>query len=96
MLGLLPDSALDGINKSLGLTQAIAKEGLESVPADRDVSLVFYLTLALRPLEQGGIFQESSRKQNSVWACATGGGEVIFALLEEIVKLQMSFTPINV
>ena len=62
MLGVLPDSASDGVDKSLGLAQALAKEGLESLPADRDVSLVLYFTLVLLPLEQGGVLQESSCK----------------------------------
>ena len=66
MLGVLPDSAPDGINKSLGLAQALAKEDLESLPADRDVSLVLYLTLVLLPAEQGGILQEDSCKRNLV------------------------------
>ena len=66
MLGLLSDSALDGIDKSLGLAQALAKKGLESFPADKNVSLILYLTLVLLPLEQGGIVQEGSRKWNLV------------------------------
>ena len=56
MLGVLLDSAPDGINKSLGLAQALVKEGFESFSADRNISLVLYLTLVLLPLEQGGIF----------------------------------------
>ena len=96
MLGVLSNSALDGINKSLGLAQALAKEGLEFLLADRDVSLVLYFTLVLLPLEQGGILQDNSRKRNSVQARSTGGGKVIFALLEEIVTLQVSFTLIHV
>ena len=96
MLGVLPDSAPDGIDKSLRLAQALAKEGFKSLPANRYVSLVLYLMLMLLQLEQNGIFQEGSGKQNSVWACGTGGDKVIFALLEEIVTLQMSFIPINV
>ena len=52
--------------------------------------------LVLLPAEQGGIFQEGSCKRNLVWAFSTRGGKVIFALLEEIVTLQVSFIPINV
>ena len=51
MLGVFPHSASDGVNKSLGLDQALAKKGLESFPADKYVSLVLYLTLVLLPLE---------------------------------------------
>ena len=87
MLRVFPDSVPDGVDKSLGLAQALAKESLESLPADRDVSLVLYLTLVLLPLEQSGILQEGSCKQNSVWARDTGGGKVIFILLEETVTL---------
>ena len=56
MLKILPDSIPDGVNKSLRFAQALAKEGLESLSADRDVSLVLYLTLVLLPAEQDGIF----------------------------------------
>ena len=56
MLGVLPDGTLDGVDESLGFAQALAKEGLESLPADRGVSLVLYLTLMLLPAEQGGVF----------------------------------------
>ena len=87
MLEVLSGNTPDGVNESLGLAQAFAKEGFESLPADRNVSLVLYLTLVLLPLEQGGILQENNRKQNLVWAYGTGGGKVIFALLEEIVTL---------
>ena len=66
MLRVLPDGTPDGVDKSLGFAQALAKEGLESLPADRDVSLVLYLTLVLLPAEQGGVLQEGSRKRNSV------------------------------
>ena len=96
MLGVRPDSALDDVDESFGLVQALAKKSLESLLADRDISLVLYFTLVLLLLEQGGIFQEGSCKRNSILARGTGGGEVIFALLEEIVTFYMSFTPINV
>ena len=66
MLGVLPDSAPDGVDKSLKLAQALAKEGFESLPADRDVSLVLYLTLVLLPAEQGSVLQEDSCKRDSV------------------------------
>ena len=56
MLGVLPDGTPDDVDESLGLAQALAKEGLEFLSADRDVSLVLYLTLVLLLLEQGDIF----------------------------------------
>ena len=96
MLGVFPDSAPDSVDKSLKLAQPLAKEDLKSLTVNTDVSLVFYLTLVLLPSEQSGIFQKNSRKRNFVQACGTGGGKVIFALLEEIVTLQVSITLINV
>ena len=96
MLKVLPDSTPDGVDISLRFAQALAKKGLKSLPADKDVSLVLYLMLVLLAAEQSGIVQEGSCKWNSVWACGIGDGKVIFALLEEIITLQVSFTPINV
>ena len=96
MLGVFSDNVLNGVNESLELAQALAKEGLESFPADRDINLVLYLTLVFLPSKQGGILQEGSRKQNLIWACGTSSGKVIFTLLEEIITPQVSFTSINV
>ena len=96
MLGVFSNSAPNGVDKSLGLAKTLAKKGFESLSADKDDNLVLYLTPVLLPLEQGGIVQKHSRKRNSVWAYITRDSEVISALLEEIVTLQVSFTSINV
>ena len=87
MSGVLPDDTPDGVDESLRFAQALAKEGFESLSADRGISLVLYLTLVLLLAEQSGILQEGSRKRNSVQARGTGVSKVIFALLEEIVAL---------
>ena len=55
MLGVLPDDTPDVVNKNLGFAQTLAKEGLESFPADGNVSLILYRTLVLLPAEQGGV-----------------------------------------
>ena len=52
--------------------------------------------LVLLLAEPNNIVQEDSRKQNSVWACSTGYGKVIFALREKILILQVSSIPINI
>ena len=96
MLRVFFDSAPDGVDKSLRFAQALTKKSLESLPAYKNVNLGLYPTLVLLSTEQGGIFQESGRKQNSVHAHGIGNSKVIFALLEEIVTLQMRFTSINV
>ena len=56
MLEVIPDSALDDVNKRLGFAQALTKKSFESLPADRNISLIFYLTLVLLPAEQDDIF----------------------------------------
>ena len=61
-MGIFPDTALDGVDKSLGFAQALAKKSFESFSADKNVSLVFYLTLVLLSAEQNSIFQKNSRK----------------------------------
>ena len=66
MLRVLPDSVADGVNKSLGFFQDLTKKSFESFLADKDVSLVLYLTLVLLQVKQSSIFQEDSRKRNSV------------------------------
>ena len=96
MLRIFPNSAPNGVNESLVFAQALAKQGLKSLLANRDITLVLYLMLVLLPAEQGGVFQKNSCKQNSVWAHDTSDGKVIFALLEKIVILQVNFTLINV
>ena len=87
MLRVLPDNALDSVDKSLEFAQALTKKSFESFSADRNVTLVFYLILMLLPAEQSGIFQNGSWKRNLVQACGTSSGKVIFALLGEIVTL---------
>ena len=48
MLEILLDSVPDSVNKSLGFAQALAKESLESLPADNNVSFgpLFYVGVA--------------------------------------------------
>ena len=40
MLGAFSDSAPDGVNKSLGFAQALAKKSFKFFLADKDISLV--------------------------------------------------------
>ena len=96
MLGVLFNGNPESVDESIGFAQALMKEGLKSLPADKDISLGFYLILMLLPAEQGGILQENSYKQNLVLAYGTGGGKVILALPEEILTPQVSPNPINV
>ena len=56
MLGVFPDSTPDIVDKNLGFAQALAKEGLESFAADKDVSLVLYLMLGLAASGTGRYF----------------------------------------
>ena len=56
MLKVLPNSVPNGVNKSIGFAYVLLKESLKSFPADRNISLVLYLTLVLLPAEHSGIF----------------------------------------
>ena len=96
MVGVLPNSVLDSVNKSLRFDQALTKESFKSLQADKNDSLVLYFILVLLPAEQSGIFQKNCCKRNLVWVRSTGGGKVIFILLEEIMTSQVNFTLINV
>ena len=62
MLEVFPNSTSDDINKDLGLTQALAKEGFEFFLDDGDINLIFHLPLILLPAKQSGIFEKSSGK----------------------------------
>ena len=96
MLGVFSNSALDGINKDLRLTQALTKEDLEFFSGDRDVSLILYLPLMLLPVKQDGILEESGGKLHLILTLGPGGGKMVLTLLEEVIALQISFTPIHV
>ena len=43
MLGVFPNGAPDSVNKGTGLTQALAKQGFESLLGAKNASLIFYL-----------------------------------------------------
>lgn len=73
----------------------MTKQGLKFLSDNGDVCLVLYLILVLLLAEWSGVFQEGSRKQNLVQSRGSGGGKVVFALLEEIVALHMGLTPVN-
>ena len=96
MLRVLSNIAPDNVNKGLELTQTLTKEGLEFFPGDGDVSLIFYLPLVLLPAKQGGIFEEGSGKWYPILTLDPGGSKIVLTLLEEVIALQVSFTPIHV
>ena len=62
MLGILPNSIPDGINKGLRLTQASAKKGFKFLLGDRDITLILYLPLLLLQAKWGGILEKSGGK----------------------------------
>ena len=61
MLRVFSNSAPDGVNKIFRFVQALTKKSLESLSANKEISLIFYLTLVLLPVEQSSIFQEANR-----------------------------------
>ena len=96
MLGVLLNSASDGVYKGLGLIQASRKKGLEFLPDNGDVSLIIHLLLVLLPAKQGGILEESGGKLYSILTFGSDGAKMVLILLEEVIVLQVSLTPIHV
>ena len=87
MLTVFPNSAPNGFDKGLGLTQALIKEDLEFFPGDEDVSLILHLLLVLLSAKQGGIFEKGGGKWHSILTLGPGGGKIVLTLLEEVIAL---------
>ena len=87
MLELLPNSILDDINKGLGLTQALAKEGLKFIPGNEDVGFILHLWLVLLPAKQSGILEDVGGKLHPILTLCPGGSKMVFTLLEKIIVL---------
>ena len=87
MLGVLLNNVSDGIDKGFGLTQALAKEDLESLSGDKDVRLIFNLPLVLLPAKQSGILEKSGSKWHLILTLGLDGGKIVFTLLEEVIAL---------
>ena len=62
MLEVLLNSTLDGINKNLGLIQALMKERFKFLPDDGNVNLILQFLLVLLPAKQSGIFEKNGGK----------------------------------
>ena len=87
MLRAFSNIAPNGVNKSLGLTQALAKKSLEFLPGDGDVSFIFNLPLVLLPANQSGILKECSGKWHPILTLGLDGGKIVLTLLEEVIAL---------
>ena len=62
MLGVFPNSAPDSIDKDFELTQALTKENIKFFLSDKNVNLIFHLSLVLLSAKQSGILEESGGK----------------------------------
>ena len=62
MLGVLPNSAPDSVDKGLELTQASTKEDFDFLPGDKDVSLILHFLGVLLLAEHGDILEKNSGK----------------------------------
>ena len=87
MLGVFSNSTSDGIDKGLGLTQALRKEGFKFFLGDEDVRFILHLPLVLLPAKQGGIFEEDYGKWHPILTIGLGGGKMVFTLLEKVIAL---------
>ena len=93
---VFPNSVLDGVDEGLGLTQALAKEGLKFFLGDWGINLILHLLLILLLAKQGGIFEEGGDKWHPILIFGPGGGKIVLILLEKVIVLQVSFIPIYV
>ena len=95
MLELLTNSTPNGVNKELGLTQALTKEDLEFFLDDGNVSFIFQLPLVLLPVKQGGIFEENGGKWHLILTLGSDSSKMGLTLLKQVITVQVSFTPIH-
>ena len=96
MLGVFPNSILDGIDKGLKFTQALVKESLEFFPPNGDLNLIFHLLLLLLPAKQVSIFTESNSKRYPILTFDLTSSKMVFTLLEKVIAFQVSFIPIYI
>ena len=96
MLEVLPNSTLDGVNKNLGLTQALAKKSFKFFPSDKEIGLIFYLPLLLLHKKQGNILEKNGGKWHPILTLGPTIGKMVLTFLEEVIALQVSFTPVYV
>ena len=87
MLKVLPNSALDSVDKGLELIQALIKESFEFFLGDGDVGLIFYLLLVLLVAKQDNILKEDGGKWHSILTFGRSSGKIVFTLLEEVIAL---------
>ena len=96
MLGVFPNSAPDGIDKSLGLTQALTTKGFKFFLGDGDVNLIFHLLLVLLPAKQSYFLKKNGGKWHLIFTFDLSGSKMVFTLLEKLIALQISFIAIDI
>ena len=96
MMEVLPNNAPSGIDKGLGLTQALAKEGFEFFPGNKNVYFIFHLPLVLQPAKQSDIFEKNTGKYHPILTLGPNGDKIVLTLLEEVIVFQVSFILIYV
>ena len=82
--------------KASNLPKLQQKKGFKFFSVDRNVGSIFNFTLVLLPTEQGGVFEEGSRKQNLLWSHDTSVCKVIFVWMEKIRIFDTGFTLVDV
>ena len=66
VFGVIPNNALDNINKGLRFAQTLTKKGFEFVLANEYVGFILYFPLMLLPAKQGNILKKDSNKWYSI------------------------------
>lgn len=83
------DEVLNIIKEGLVFTQALTQESLEFFSGNRDIGLVFYHILILLLSKQDYLFENDGSKWYFILVYGSGGGKIVFILLEKDVSLQV-------
>ena len=81
VLGVLPNSTLDSIHQSTGVTKTLPKESFELDPR-QEIFDCLVSTLMQVPTKADPITKERSCKRGAVGARSNGGSEMVLALLD--------------
>ena len=96
MLGVPLDLSPVGVHKSLGVTQAPAKECLELVLRDRDRSLYVISPLVLLAAEADPVPEEERGKGNLGRPRSSNSSKVVLTLLTEVVTVHVGLPTVYV
>ena len=81
VLGVLPNSTLDSIYQSTGVTKTLSKKSFELDPRQEIFDCLVFPTLVLVPMKADPITKERSCKRGAIGACGAGDIKIVLALV---------------